>query len=93
MNNRLNEKVLALKTQLYEEEVVKEYLRLKKIFYENKELSFMRKEIATLYSLKKYEEHKKLKEEYENIPLVKNFYTLKEELYDLFKEIINLLDI
>lgn len=93
MNNQLNEKVLTLKTQLYEEEVVKEYLRLKKIFYENEELSLMRKEIATLYSLKKYEEHKKLKEEYENIPLVKNFYTLKEELYDLFKEIINLLDI
>lgn len=93
MNNQLNEKVLALKTQLYEEEVVKEYLRLKKIFYENEELSLMRKEIATLYSLKKYEEHKKIKEEYENIPLVKNFYTLKEELYDLFKEIINLLDI
>ncbi|MBR2507889.1 MAG: YlbF family regulator [Bacilli bacterium] len=93
MNNQLNEKVLDLKTQLYEEEVVKEYLRLKKIFYENEELSLMRKEIATLYSLKKYEEHKKLKEEYENIPLVKNFYTLKEELYDLFKEIINLLDI
>ena len=93
MNNQLNEKVLALKTQLYEEEVVKEYLRLKKIFYENEELSLMRKEIATLYSLKKFEEHKKLKEEYENIPLVKNFYTLKEELYDLFKEIINLLDI
>ena len=93
MNNQLNGKVLALKTQLYEEEVVKEYLRLKKIFYENEELSLMRKEIATLYGLKKYEEHKKLKEEYENIPLVKNFYTLKEELYDLFKEIINLLDI
>lgn len=93
MNNQLNGKVLALKTQLYEEEVVKEYLRLKKIFYENEELSLMRKEIATLYNLKKYEEHKKLKEEYENIPLVKNFYTLKEELYDLFKEIINLLDI
>ena len=87
MNNQLNGKVLALKTQLYEEEVVKEYLRLKKIFYENEELSLMRKEIATLYGLKKYEE------EYENIPLVKNFYTLKEELYDLFKEIINLLDI
>lgn len=93
MNNQLNGKVLALKTQLYEEEVVKEYLRLKKIFYESEELSLMRKEIATLYSLKKYEEHKKLKEEYENIPLAKNFYTLKEELYDLFKEIINLLDI
>ena len=93
MNNSLIESALNLKSEIHKEELIQEYLRLKKLLSDNEELANKRLEIAKAYSNKEYERHKLLKNEYENIPLVKNFYTLKEEVYELFKEIIDILDI
>lgn len=93
MNNEILKQASILREELEKEEVIKEYLRIKKIFEDNEELKNMREEIARLYSLNKIKEHKALKEEYENIPLVKIYYSLKEEVKDLYKEIIEILDI
>lgn len=93
MNNEILKQASILREELEKEEVIKEYLRIKKIFEDNEELKKMREEIARLYSLNKIKEHKALKEQYENIPLVKNYYSLKEEVMDLYKEIVEILDI
>ena len=93
MNNSIKTSALELREALLNEEVVKEYLRLKTLFENNIELKEKRDKIASLYANKQFEEHKKLKEEYENIPLVKNVYLLKEEVMNLLKEIKEILDV
>lgn len=93
MNNLIKTSTLELREALLNEEVVKEYLRLKTLFENNIELKEKRDKIASLYANKQFDEHKKLKEEYENIPLVKNVYLLKEEVMNLLKEIKEILDV
>lgn len=93
MNNSIKTSTLELREALLNEEAVKEYLRLKALLESNDELKKMRDRIASLYASKQFEEHKKLKEEYENVPLVKNVYSLKEEVMNLLKEIKEILDV
>lgn len=93
MNKDILNKASLLREQIEKEEIVKEYLRVKKIFEDNEELKKIREEIARLYSQNKIKEHKALKEQYENIPLVQNYYSLKEEVISLFNQIKEILDV
>ena len=81
-----------LKEELNKEELVKHYLEVKTNFENNKELEAMRSDIASLLS-DNSPLYKEEKNRYENHPLVVNYYALKEELYDLLKEIEKELEI
>lgn len=93
MNKDILNKASLLREEIEKEEIVKEYLRVKKIFEDNEELKKIREEIAKLYAQNKIKEHKALKEQYENIPLVQNYYSLKEEVISLFNQIKEILDV
>ena len=86
--NKIIEEAINLKAALLEEPLIQEYLRVKYIFENNKELKHKRDEIALTKS-NNSADYLTLKKEYENHPLVVNYYTLKGEVYDLLKEIEN----
>ena len=66
---------------------VKEYYRLAYLYENDKELERLRKEIARLASLKKYEERDALLKIYNEHPLVNNYNLAKEELVILLNTI------
>ena len=86
--NKIIEEAKNLKVALLEEPLIQEYLRVKNIFEINKELKLKRDEIALAKSNNSID-YLTLKKEYEDHPLVVNYYTLKGEVYDLLKEIEN----
>ena len=86
--NKIIEEAKNLKAALLEEPLIQEYLRVKNIFENNKELKLKRDEIALAKSNNSID-YLTLKKEYEDHPLVVNYYTLKGEVYDLLKEIEN----
>ena len=86
--NKIIEEAKHLKAALLEEPLIQEYLRVKNIFENSKELKLKRDEIALAKS-NNSSDYLTLKKEYENHPLVVNYYTLKGEVYDLLKEIEN----
>lgn len=82
----------TLKSELDEEELVKEFLKVKEAFKNNKELESYRKQIALLKE-NNDPSYSKVKKEYESHPIFVNYFYLKGELYDLLKEVIDELDI
>ena len=86
--NKIIEEAINLKAALLGEPLIQEYLRVKNIFENNKELKLKRDDIALAKS-NNSADYLTLKKEYENHPLVVNYYTLKEEVYYLLKEIEN----
>lgn len=91
--NKVIETVKELREELLKDERFKEYLRLKKLFEENEQLVQMRQELLLLQKEGKKEEYLLLKSQYDNNPLVKNYYFSKEEVSDLIKDIVEILDI
>ena len=75
-----------LKEELNKEELVKQYLEVKNCFENDAELASMRSEIASLQA-NSPPLYKEMKNKYESHPLVANYYALKDELYDLLKEV------
>lgn len=80
MNNEVNNKVLELEASLKQSKEFQEYLSLKKIIEEDKELKKMRLNIAHLKKEGKEKERILALEEYNNNPLVHNFYELQEQI-------------
>ena len=80
-------KAKELSDELKKEPLVVEYLRVKEIFENDQELEKMRKEIAKLSSNKNDPDYKRLKNEYENHPLVSNYYELKSQVVELLNQI------
>lgn len=86
--NKIIEAAITLKENLLNEPLIKEYLRVKTFFENNEELKLKREEIA-LAKANESPAYYSLKKEYENHPLVVNYYSLKGEVYELLKEIEN----
>lgn len=71
---------------------VQEYLSLKTLFENDKELQEMRTNIAKLESEGKLEEKKNLIDVYNSHPLVVNFNLLKDEVKSILLEINDILN-
>lgn len=71
---------------------VQEYLSLKTLFENDKELQEMRTNIAKLESEGKLEEKKNLMDVYNSHPLVVNFNLLKDEVKSILLEINDILN-
>ena len=71
---------------------VQEYLSLKTLFENDKELQEMRTNIAKLESEGKLEEKKNLIDVYNSHPLVVNFNSLKDEVKSILLEINDILN-
>ena len=84
-------KAQELSEQIKKEPIVIEYLRLKSLIENDKDLSILRKKIAEAASKKDEVNHQRLKEMYDNHPLVNNFYLFKEEVENLLLEIKNII--
>ena len=91
--NKILESASVLREELLRDERIKEYLNLKKLFEENDELVRIRKQLINLQKDNKIEEYTSLKTKYDSNPLVKNYYSSKEEVNDLIRDIIEVLDI
>ncbi len=85
------DKVLELTKELKEEinklPEMQEYLRLKELLENDKELADMRKEIARLANQGKIQERDNLLKIYNSHPLVSNYYTSKEEIEKILNTI------
>ena len=85
--DKVLESAKKLSDEMKREPVVVEFLRLKELFENDKELASMRKKIARLSTLEDKKEYNELKQMYDNHPLVSNYYQLRDEVMNLFEEI------
>lgn len=90
------DKIISLSKELKElidnEEVSKEYMKVKSLLENNEELEALRKEIVKYKNVDKAK-YDSLKERYDNHPIIINYNFLKEELLDLLKEVKDELEI
>ena len=91
MNNPVDS-AKALKKEIEELPEVKEYLSLKDLLENDKELQELRTNIARLESEGKFEEKKNLLEVYNSHPLIVNFNILKDEVKNILSEINDILN-
>ena len=85
--DKIIEKANELSSLLKEEPLIKEYLHVKDLYENSKELEYMRQEIAHESNQKDKSRYKELKDKYDNHPLVSNYNSLKEEVITLLKEL------
>lgn len=98
------EALKEVKDSLYNQKEVEDYFALKAAIQNNEALQELEKEInftkrQLTLSINDEEKHRAIKErylslksQYENHPLVQNFYIVKEELYDLLMQMKNILE-
>ena len=91
MNNPVDS-AKALKKEIEELPEVKEYLSLKDLLENDKELQELRTNSARLESEGKLEEKKNLLEIYNSHPLIVNFNILKDEVKNILSEINDILN-
>ena len=70
---------------------MKEYLKLKQLLEDNRELKNMRSDIARLTNEGKLKERDNLLSIYNSHPLVNNFYLAKEEIKTILQTIKNII--
>ena len=85
--NDLEASIESLKEEIDKQEEIKEYLRLKEIVSNDKELKKMRKDIARLTNDKKFEERNNLLKIYNSHPIIVNYNIAREEVISLLNEI------
>lgn len=102
--NELEDKINQCRTLLFDEPIVQEYFRLKKIVDSHSELKKLDEEIHThqkLMCLHKENDAIYLKEknlydeklhEFNSNPLVENYFQLREEVYSLLNEVKEILE-
>ena len=97
--DNLDNALFSLKEELYSLPLIKEFLKIKQEINDNERLSNLDKNIKRLQhqSYKNNdkaakEKYLKLKEEFDNDPLVVNYQILYEEVNDLLKEIKQILE-
>ncbi len=97
MENKLLEDINSLKEEVYNEPIVKNYISLKNAVNSDSHLNRIINEMKFLKKCKMNKEEKdkfnKLKEEYDNYPLIVNFKNSKEEVKIYFEEIKAELDL
>ncbi len=79
------QKAKELKECLKNEPVLEEYLRIKAIFEVDESLKELRQKIAESKAKNEKDEYDRLKQMYDNHPLVINYYKAKEEAMELLK--------
>ena len=89
--NNFEEDLNSLSKEFKNSYEYKEYMRLKPLFENDKELKDLRLNIAKLTSEGKKEEKDRLLEIYNNHPLVVNFEYTKEALYSTIRQMIQIL--
>ena len=97
--DNLDNALFSLKEELYSLPLIKEFLKIKQEINDNERLSNLDKNIKRLQhqSCKNNdktakETYLKLKEEFDNDPLVVNYQILYEEVNNLLKEIKQILE-
>ncbi len=97
MNKEIKESLNKIKEDLLSEQIVQEYIRLKELIEKSDELSGLRKHISYLQNChpsdENREEYYKLLKQYNNNPLVIQFRSVSDEVYDLLEEIKKELEI
>ena len=89
--SKIIDKTQELKENLYNEPEIVEFFRLKKLFENDKSLEEMRRQIIKAKQANNQEEYKRLKDLYDNHPLVSNYYAARENVADLLKELTDIL--
>lgn len=90
--NKIKKSAIALKKELYNDPLVKQYFYLKQLIENDEEISLLRKEISKCKKNKDDQEYTRLLNIYNSNPLVKNFYSLENEVYSLLKEVKDSID-
>ncbi len=97
MNNEIRNSLNKVKKDLFNEPIIKEYLRLKELLENSDELSKLRKQISFLQnchpSNENREEYYKILKQYNDDPLVIQFKSVADEVYDLLEEVKKELEI
>ena len=89
--DKVLEKAKELKTLIYETPEMKEYLKNKELLENNKDVYELKQNIANLKVKGKLEEAKNLEKLYNELPLVNNYESSKEALYELLQTIQNII--
>lgn len=89
--NKVLEKADELRDELLKHPSVIEYLKLKEVLENNKELHGLRKNIASLTNENKLEERDNLLAIYNNNPLVINYNQAREEVMSILNVIKDIL--
>lgn len=82
---------LDIRDKISELPETKEYLRLKQIIENDKDIQLKKMEIAKLQNEGKKEEANKLLNELNEMPIMVNFRAIKEQLADTLKIISNII--
>ena len=97
--DNLDNALFSLKEELYSLPLIKEFLKIKQEINDNERLSNLDKDIKRLQHLScknndkvAKEKYLKLKEEFDNDPLIVNYQILYEEVNNLLKEIKQILE-
>lgn len=97
--DNLDNALFSLKEELYSLPLIKEFLKIKQEINDNERLSNLDKNIKRLQHLScknndkaAKEKYLKLKEEFDNDPLIVNYQILYEEVNNLLKEIKQILE-
>ena len=91
MNNELELSLEKLKNELDNSSIIQEYLSLKQVLENDKELKKMRDEIARLASENKPEERDALLAVYNSHPIVVNYEQARKEVINLLNQIKDIL--
>ena len=91
MNNEIKNALSKVKEDLFNEKIVQEYIKLKEIIENSEELSNLHKKISYLQKCQPTEDEKeeyfKLLKQYNENPLIVQFKSISDEVYDLLEEI------
>lgn len=85
--NKILKKAHYLKDEINKEELIKQYLYLKQLIENDKQLMDLRKKIAFYKSINDKDDYEKYLSIYNLHPLINNFYLLKDEVKDFLYEI------
>ena len=89
--DKILEKAKELRLAIEETPEYKEYMKNKELLENNEDVIELKHNIANLRAKGKFEEANNLQALYDNHPLVVNYETSKESLYELLKTIENLI--
>jgi len=90
--DKVLEKAKEIRKEINDLPEVKEYLALKELFENDKELKELRENIAKLEHFGKKEEKENLQKIYFSHPTVNNFYIAKQEVVNILNQLKDILD-
>ena len=85
--DKIIELAKELKTELDNLPLFQEYKRIKELMDSSSELEELKRKIALAKVRGNNDEHQRLLDEYNNHPLIVNYNSLKNEVYDYLKQI------